>query len=374
MAATQKHRMHGNVLLVGSMPFETVEDALRSGAALGTDVTCLPDGEVGDRQFWVTFLPTRTYSRHPDLFESRSPDDGFDHQPDHDTTTMRPGAAREFHWTYQVKDGVDALAFDSLGYADIAKESYATFRRLRDEGVIAPGVRFQVSLPATSSGVDQFFDDPKQWPMVHAAYARAMRAEIAQMVLDIPPDDLAVQFDLAWEVVDLSIGDERYFPFWPQATFAQKFARHTDLLVDLCVQIPEEVLLGFHWCYGTWGGWPMTEMADLRLCVDLSNDTVPRAGRRVDYVHMPVPVDPGPGFFAPLRDLDIGDTRVYLGLVHHEDGIEGCRGRIALASEVLDDFGVAAVCGYGREDRSQVAGVLDLHRACAAELSDVPPS
>jgi hypothetical protein len=116
----------------------------------------------------------------------------------------------------------------------------------------------------------------------------------------------------------------------------------------------------------------MTAMADLRLCVDLSNDTVPRAGRRVDYVHMPVPVDPGPEFFAPLADLDIGDTKVYLGLVHHEDGIEGARRRIALAGEVLPEFGIAAVCGYGREDPAAVGDVLALHRACAAELPDTP--
>jgi hypothetical protein len=368
MAQATTHRMHADVLLVGSMPFPTVQEALRSAAALGADATGLPDGESGDRRFWVTFLPTRTYSRHPDLFESRSPNDGFDHQPDHDATTVRPGAAREFHWTYRVKDGVEALEFDGLGYAEIARESYAVFSRLRAEGTIAQGVRFQVSLPATSSGVDQFFDDPQQWPVVHAAYARAMRAEIAAMLEHIPADDLVIQFDLAWEVVDLSIGDERYFPFWPQATFAEKFARHTDLLVELCPGIPEEVLLGFHWCYGTWGGWPMTDLRDLRLCVDLSNDTVPRAGRRVDYVHMPVPVDPTPAFFAPLRDLDIGDTKVYLGLVHHEDGIAGARRRIALAREALPAFGIAAVCGYGREDPATVGDVLELHRACAAEL------
>jgi hypothetical protein len=366
--ATETSRMRGDVLLVGSMPFKTVDEALRNAAALGDDAACLPDGESGDRQYWVTFLPTQTYSKHPDLFESRSPNDTFDHQPDHDTTVLRPGAAREFHWTFQVKPGVTELRFDDLGYADIAKASYAKFVALREAGEIPEGVRFQVSLPATSSGVDQFFDDPEQWPLVHAAYAEAMRREIDKMLETIPAEDLVIQFDLAWEVVDMSIGDERYFPFWPEATLAEKFRRHTDLLVELTPDIPEDVLVGFHWCYGTWGGWPMTDLADLQLCVDLSNDTVPRAGRRVDYVHMPVPLNPDTDFFAPLSDLDIGDTKVYLGLVHHEDGIAGCKRRMDLAAEWIDDFGVGAVCGYGREDPDSVADVLDLHRACAAEL------
>ena len=36
--------------------------------------------------------------------------------------------------------------------------------------------------------------------------------------------------------------------------------------------IPEDVLIGYHLCYGTWGGWPMTEVDDLSLCVRLSNE------------------------------------------------------------------------------------------------------
>jgi hypothetical protein len=360
--------MRAELLLVGSMPWDTVDEVLSKAGVLGDHVACLPDGEVGARRFWVNFLPTQTYSSHPDLFESRSPNASFDHQPDGEDAKARPGAAREFHWTFQIKPGVEAIRFDSLGYADIAAESYTVFRSLRDAGAIAPGVRFQVSLPATASGVDQFFDEPEQWSIVHAAYADAMRREIRTMLEAIPAKDLVIQFDLAWEVVDLSIGDEQYFPFWPATTFAEKFARHTDLLVDLCPDIPQQVLLGFHWCYGTWGGWPMTDMQDLALCVALSNDTVPRAGRRVDYVHMPVTVDPGPGFFAPLADLDIGDTRVYLGLIHHEDGIAGCRRRMEMASMVRDDFGVGAVCGYGREDPSEVAEVLELHRLCGEDL------
>jgi hypothetical protein len=65
----------------------------------------------------------------------------------------------------------------------------------------------------------------------------------------------------------------------------------------------------------------MTETDDLRLCVDESNDTVLCSGRRV-----------------------------LIGLVNHDDGLAGARRRVELAGAVLDDFGVAAVCGYGRED------------------------
>src|SRR3954470_890863 len=54
-------------------------------------------------------------------------------------------------------------------------------------------------------------------------------------------------------------------------------------------------------------------------------------------------------FFAPLRDLDVGDTRVFLGIVLPLDGIPGLRRRHATAAKYLDDFGVAMYCGFGRQ-------------------------
>jgi len=364
-------RGRGAALLVGSLPFETVQEGLRAaGAGLGHDVIAIPDGEVGARKMWCMFLATDTYASHPDLIETRHPSPEVIANEDKPVADehARPGAAEEYHWTFRVKDGVDELDFGDLGYAQAAQQSYATFRRLRDEGTIAQGVRFQVSLPATSSGTDVYFDDRDAWPRIHAAYAAAMKREIARMLEVIPAEDLVIQLDLAWEVVDLSIGDERYFPWWPDETFEQKFERHVGLLADLAAGVPEDVVLGLHWCYGTWGGWPMTDMTSLALCVRLSNEAVRRIPRRVDYVHMPVVEDPDDAFLAPLRDLDIGDTFVYLGLIHPQDGLAGASRRIAQAREYLDEFGIGAVCGFGREDPESLGDILRLHQAAAREL------
>jgi hypothetical protein len=316
------------------------------------------------------FLATDTYSKHADLVESRRPSPAVvsnEEKPVGDEKT-RPGAAKEFHWTFRVKDGVKHLDFGQLGYAAAARESYKTFCRLRDQGVISKGPRFQVSLVATDSGTNVYFDDTATWPMIHEAYTRAMKAEIAKMLETIPADDLAIQLDLAWEVVDLSIGDEQYFPWWPQSTLDQKFERYMTDLVDLASAIPENVPLGLHWCYGTWGGWPMTEMPSLELCVRLSNAAVSRIRRRVDYVHMPMVAEPDSTFLEPLRDLDIGNTRVFLGLIHPHDGLEGANRRIALAKQYLDDFGIGAVCGFGRENPRELGDILDVHKEAARRL------
>ena len=140
-------------------------------------------------------------------------------------------------------------------------------------------------------------------------------------------------------------------------------------LVDLAAAVPENVPLGLHWCYGTWGGWPMTEMPNLELCVRLSNAAVARIKRRVDYVHMPVVAQPGDAFLAPLRDLDIGSTRVFLGLIHPHDGLEGAHRRIDLAKKYLNDFGIGAVCGFGRENSRELGNILDLHKVAAGSLA-----
>jgi hypothetical protein len=357
----------GDVHLVGSMPFDTVEEAMRAEAeGVGDHVAWLPDGEVGDRKNWVGFLPVAIFSSHPQLEEVHRPAAGALRQPER-RADEPPSAPPEGYWTFRVKPGED-LRFDDLGYGRIAVESYGVFTRLRAEGVIPERVRFQVCLPATNSAINAFFVDPAQWPQVHRAYADGLRGEMARMLGAIPADDLAIQFDLAWEVVDLAMGENNFFAFWPQTTFEEKFERHLSALDDLVRDIPDETLLGYHWCYGTWGGWPMTAMEDLALCVRLSNEAVRRAPRRVDFVHMPVVKHPDDAFFAPLRDLDVGDTKVYLGLIHHTDGTAGFRERAELARHHLADFGIGSVCGYGRIEPEELPEVLRVHRACAEEL------
>ena len=114
----------------------------------------------------------------------------------------------------------------------------------------------------------------------------------------------------------------------------------------------------------------MTEMPNLELCVRLSNKAVKRIQRRVDYVHMPVVPNPDNAFLAPLRDLNVGGTRVFLGLIHPQDGLEGAQRRIDLAKKYLKDFGIAAVCGFGRENPQELGNILDVHEEAALKLAE----
>ena len=78
---------------------------------------------------------------------------------------------------------------------------------------------------------------------------------------------------------------------------------------------------------------------------------------------------PDSAFLAPLRDLNVGGARVFLGLIHPQDGIEGAKRRIGLAKRYLNDFGISAVCGFGRENPHELGNILELHKAAAGSLA-----
>jgi hypothetical protein len=128
--------------------------------------------------------------------------------------------------------------------------------------------------------------------------------------------------------------------------------RFTGPVSRLTPQIPEDVLVGYHLCYGTFPEWPMYEARDLGLLVRMANHAVGHSQRSVDWVHMAGPRylrSEDESYFRPLTELDAGDARVFLGIVLPIDGVAGLRRRHATASRFLDDFGVAMYCGFGRQ-------------------------
>jgi methionine synthase II (cobalamin-independent) len=71
-------------------------------------------------------------------------------------------------------------------------------------------------------------------------------------------------------------------------------------------------------------------------------------------------------YFAPLADVDVpAGTEIYLGLIHHEDGVEGARRRAQAAATAVPAFGVGTECGFGRGPSDRTPSLLDLHAAVA---------
>jgi hypothetical protein len=80
---------------------------------------------------------------------------------------------------------------------------------------------------------------------------------------------------------------------------------------------------------------------------------------------MPVPRDrDDAAYYQPLADLHLRpETKLYLGLIHLTDGLEGTRRRMAIAAKFTNDFGVATECGFGRRPPQTIADLLKLHAA-----------
>ena len=190
--------MAGELLLVGSIPLDTVEQVFRTvGGPLGPHLAYMPDGEVGDRRYWIDGIAYRVLNGHPEIETLQRP------APDENgVERWRPQGMHD-QFRFRVKAGVEEVRFGDpgwrLGYTRDAVNSYFVFRQLKKEGVIPAGVRFQVCMPLTYSAVTSFFPDPADHQRIVPGFTAALRAETAKMAEMIPPDDLAIQWDLAVE-------------------------------------------------------------------------------------------------------------------------------------------------------------------------------
>jgi methionine synthase II (cobalamin-independent) len=249
----------------------------------------------------------------------------------------------------------------TTGLAETALASFHVFERLRVAGRIPPGVRFQFCLPTVAA-----FLNTHVVLDCHAAieepYRHALFDDITRIAAAIPPDRLTLQWDVSTEMAQWEGVREAHFAPVRDGVI-ERLALH-------CNQVPAPVELGVHLCYGNFGLRHWREPSDLANCVAVFNGLAARANRAIDYVHMPVPIErDDDAYFAPLDALRLGPhTKLYLGLVHERDGIDGARRRIDAARRHAGRFGVATECGFGSRPPEVVPDLLRLHADIADTL------
>jgi hypothetical protein len=340
--------------LVGSVNYDDAETTMRAAAAiLGDRLKRIPDGEPGRRFHWIMFQ-----------LDVLGQTDGIERVGD-TRIPLRMLDARPV----RVSDGVDpaTLILPALGYAAAAEESYALFRRLREEGAIPAGTRFQVSLPTPLAVVGAFFP-PEQRAAIEPVYRAAMFGELDAILAAIPHEDLAIQWDNAVEfgiIEDVAhrggMGAESW---WGEDVWAGL----TERSADQASRVPADVEVGFHLCYGDVAEKHFVEPKDATNLVRFANMLTDAVTRPITWIHLPVPIErDDDAYFAPLDDLRLHpDTELYLGLVHREDGEEGARRRIASALPHTPVFGVATECGIGRAPAGTTEDILRTHAAVSA--------
>jgi len=331
-------------LLVGSVGLSDAEEVFRTlAASFGENAARYPDGETGARGNWIRWQE-RVLDGHAQFYSV-------------ETLVQLPGANEKVERRFfKLRPEVSAeeVAFGSLGYAEHAIASYRLFARLKQDGTIPPATRFQVALPTPVAFLTGFIVLQDR-AAVEAGYRRAMKSEIETMLNAIPPDELAIQWDVCYEVVGHDGGCELYY----DDILTNSLARIAELSGD----VPEPVELGFHLCYGDPGHRHIIEPKDSATSVAFANGICAGAPRAVNWIHVPVPRErDDDDFYAPLTKLKLGsETELYLGLVHYRDGAEGTERRLTTAKRYVMDFGIAAECGFGRRDPATIPELLRIH-------------
>ena len=289
------------VHLVGSIGLDTVDDVFSTaGPLLGRRLRRIPDGEPGPRRLWVSFqyplLRSSPFLR-PDPSGALRKTSGFP------LLCLAEGVAP------------DEVSFGELGYAREARGSYLDFLAARERGNSAG--RPLPGLPADA--------DERHLRLLHGARRGSHRARLRKghgaggcgylrpysAPRPLHPVGCVPRHDC------LGRQPQDQFPFVnaSKEEIAQRFVR-------ICTPVPHDVELGFHLCYGDFGGKHFFDPVTARHLVDVANAIAKIVKHPIAYIHLPVPAPRATDeFFAPMREFKLApETTIYLGLIHAADG------------------------------------------------------
>jgi hypothetical protein len=317
----------------------------------------ITDGETGERGYWIMFQLAK-FRQMPEFTLVQT-------GQAYETDDQAPEMAQ-----LRLADGYTAAAIQwpNLGYADAYIESFASYDRLQREGTIPAGVRFQIQYPTPLASIAGAIV-PEQLPDVLASYEAALFADLARALEVLDHDRCAVQWDVAVEfgLLEGAMG--------PVQVPLEQLTPGLALCVD---QVPADVPVGLHLCYGDYGHQHFKQPESLSMQVRLTNAVADGAERSLNFVSFTVPQGRDDAdYFAPLGELETGaETELDFALVpYHPDDQSGGttaaqKGHIdaALARSEggLRDWGICTECGMGRVSADDVPTLLDLHAALLA--------
>ncbi|KAK0842731.1 hypothetical protein LTR87_016794 [Friedmanniomyces endolithicus] len=348
------------VHMVGSVPLPDTETVLRQCLASQPDrLKRIPDGETGFRGMFTTWQML-LFQASPDLctkFVHNAPVESgefTDEQVDAGIKTLKEAGPLE------------------TGYDTHAIESYATFKKLKEEGVIPSAVRFQVSLATPPNVLTPFVQFPFQHK-VEPLYQDALYRSMRKLQDSIPHKELAIQIDMA---VDTAFAEGFLFKPWFGEGNIEKIKEYiVDYTVRMIGQVEKDVEVGLHNCYaGDMEHRHWLEPTSLAIIAERGLAIFAKSPHPINFFHCPVPksaLENLEAYLEPLKklipDFEKHGTDLYLGVVHYGDRA-ATEKMIEVAKRVLGGFpfGVATECGMGRTPAGELEGLLKM----SAEVSE----
>lgn len=336
--------------LVGSIPADDANDAMRLALRhLGPQLSCLPDGETGDRHHWIIHIIDGLRS-HPDLELKKDGDwSAYDKTP-----------------VFRVRRG-HSLRAESLDFGHVAafEESWPTFTRLRDEQG-NQALAFQAGVPGDLD-MALFTFGPLGAFRHRAVFRQATVREIRE-IFRRGGRDVIFQIEVPAELVFVA-----RMPTRLRGLMASFLGRG---VARLARDAPDGARFGIHLCLGDMNHRALANMTDATPVVLLANAIVKAwpAGRPLEYIHAPfaaaqeVPRT-DPAWYAPLARLKLPpQTRFVAGFVHEDQDLADQRQlRAVIERHVGREVGVSTSCGLGRRARPAAVAALERTAVLSAD-------
>jgi hypothetical protein len=256
------------------------------------------------------------------------------------------------------------IRWPDLGYATAYGESFRVFHAMQEAGTIPAGVRFQMQYPTPLACVGGTFV-AEDMPTILESYATELFADLDGALASAPHDQIAVQWDVA---VEFGLLEGSMSP-----AGAMPLEQVTPGLVRCIDQVPDDVPVGMHLCYGDYGHQHFKQPESLAMQVRVVNAVVAGARRPVNWFSFTVPQSRADAdYFAPLRDLKAGpETELYFALVPYYPADQP-QGTTAEQVRLIDaslaestagarEWGICTECGMGRAEAADVPVLLDKH-------------